>query len=144
MAFISTITGFIEWDTLIRLIVALILSAIVGFEREKTGHPAGLRTHIMVCVTAALLMATAQTLFIGDAIARFGAAIVTGVGFLGAGAIIVYGKEVHGLTTAASVWAIAGIGTVIGLGMYFEAVVASIIMWAVLRFKPIGVKARKR
>jgi putative Mg2+ transporter-C (MgtC) family protein len=125
----------IEWEILFKLFLALTLSSLIGYEREKTSHPAGLRTHIMVCVTSAFLMIVAQNLFVGDSVARVGAGIITGIGFLGAGAIIVYGKEVYGLTTAASIWAIAGLGLIIGLGSYFEAIVAAIFFLAVLQLK---------
>lgn len=129
------INNYIDWDMLIKLFIAIVMSAIIGLEREEKGHPAGLRTHILVGVTAALLVAVFQGFFLGDGIARMAAAIMTGIGFLGAGTIIVYGKHVRGLTTAASIWAVAGLGIVIGLGYFFEAIVVTAVFWAVLHLK---------
>ena len=100
------------------LLLAVFLGGLVGWERERQERPAGLRTHILVCVGAALMT------LVGDAIpnngARIAAQIVTGVGFLGAGTIIreadTLGTPVRGLTTAASLWATAGVGIAVGLG----------------------------
>lgn len=100
------------------LLLAVLLGGLVGWERERQERPAGLRTHILVCVGAALMT------LVGDTIpnngARIAAQIVTGVGFLGAGTIIrendTMGTPVRGLTTAASLWATAGVGIAVGLG----------------------------
>lgn len=100
------------------LLLAVLLGGLVGWERERQERPAGLRTHILVCVGAALMT------LVGDMIpnngARIAAQIVTGVGFLGAGTIIrendTMGTPVRGLTTAASLWATAGVGIAVGLG----------------------------
>lgn len=141
---LEMITNYIDWDVLLKMVLALVFSAIIGYERERTGHPAGLRTHILVCVTSTFLMTAAQGVFLGDATARFAAAIITGIGFLGAGAIIAYGEKVFGLTTAASIWAIAGLGVVVGMGVYFEAIVATLVFFLVLRLKPIEKRKIKR
>ncbi|MCK4589721.1 MAG: MgtC/SapB family protein [Nanoarchaeota archaeon] len=124
-----------DWIIFGQMLLSLVLGGLIGFEREKSSHPAGLRTHILVCVTSAFLMIAFDNLFFGDSVARMGAGIITGIGFLGAGAIIVYGREVFGLTTAASIWATAGLGIIIGLGLYWEAVVAAIFFFIVLRLK---------
>ncbi|MBU0461367.1 MAG: MgtC/SapB family protein [Nanoarchaeota archaeon] len=141
MGILATITSQFDAEVLIRILMALILSGLIGYEREKTGHPAGLRTHILVCLTSAVLMTASQSFFLGDSIARMGAAIITGIGFLGAGAIIGYGREVFGLTTAAGIWSISGLGILIGIGAYFEAVLATIAFLIVLKLKPIEMKA---
>ena len=132
-----------EWGILGQLFAAMALGGLVGFEREKSSHPAGLRTHILVCVTSTVLLIGAQSLFFDDSVARVAAAIITGIGFLGAGAVIIYGREVFGLTTAASIWATAGLGIIVGLGLYWEATVAGIIFFLVLRIKP-KLNRRKR
>jgi len=103
-------------------VLALVLGGLIGLEREWRGHPAGMRTHILVCVGAALI--TLSSIQIGTGLAgpyhgdpgHIAAQIVSGVGFLGAGAIIREGITIHGLTTAASIWATAGIGITIGAG----------------------------
>jgi putative Mg2+ transporter-C (MgtC) family protein len=102
------------------LVVAVMLGGLIGLERELHGHPAGLRTHILVCVGATLMTivsavaATGGTLH-GDP-TRISAQIVSGIGFLGAGAIVREGATVKGLTTAASIWATAGVGIALGAG----------------------------
>jgi len=116
---------------LVRVLVAAALSAVIGLERELHGRPAGLRTHLLVGVGAALVMAAfeAATIFIGspaDALridpGRLAAGVITGIGFLGAGTIIKVGDWVRGLTTAASLWFAAMLGIVAGQGFYILAV----------------------
>ena len=121
----------LELRMLARIALAIALCAIVGLEREFHGRPAGLRTHLLVGGGAALIMiigvafAERTLLHAGDAltldVARLAAGVVTGIGFLGAGTIIRQGDWVHGLTTAASVWFVAGIGIAAGLGLYVIA-----------------------
>lgn len=103
---------------LVKLLVALLCGGIVGFERERFDHPAGLRTHIMVCVGAAIYMLVSVAVA-GERFdpARIAAQVATGVGFLGAGTIIKQGSIVRGLTTAASLWAVAGIGLAAGFSL---------------------------
>ncbi|MHA6253378.1 MgtC/SapB family protein [Oceanobacillus sp. CAU 1775] len=122
---------------LIRLFVILILSGIIGFEREWNHHSAGFRTHILVGLGACLMMLMSLygfTDFIDahDNVrfdpARIPSYVISGIGFLGAGTIIVYGGTIRGLTTAASIWAVAGIGLVVGVGMYGPAVVTTILI----------------
>lgn len=121
----------------LRLFVALLLSGIIGFEREWNRHSAGFRTHILVGVGASLMMSLSLFGFIDfieryDNIrfdpARIPSYVISGIGFLGAGTIIVYGGTIRGLTTAASIWAVAGIGLVVGAGMYGPAIVATSII----------------
>ncbi len=105
-------------EVLIRLALALLASAVVGYERERTKHPAGLRTHMLVCVGAALITLVSIEMFPADH-TKLAAGIVTGIGFLGAGTIFKDKNNVRGLTTAASIWAVAGLGMALGEGAYF-------------------------
>ena len=119
------------------LLLAAVLGALIGFERERADHPAGLRTHILVCVGSALFTIVSAYGFrdfleSGDQViradpTRIAAQIVTGIGFLGAGAIIRQGLSVRGLTTAATLWVAAAIGIAAGAGYYSGAVVATVI-----------------
>ena len=110
-----------------RLIVAVALSGLVGVERELSHHGAGLRTHMAVGIGAALFAAGES---LGDS--RVAAQIVTGVGFLGAGAILRDGMGIRGLTTAAGLWAVAAIGLAAGIGQLDLAVISTLILVAVL------------
>ncbi len=121
-----------------RLIWAVILGGLVGLEREMRRRSAGLRTHILVCVGSTLIMLTSIYVFdiYKDAAnvdpSRIAAGIVTGIGFLGAGAIIRSGSGVHGLTTAASLWVVAGIGMSVGCGFYDAAFVSTALVLIIL------------
>jgi Uncharacterized membrane protein len=106
---------------ILRLTLATICAGIIGLERGRKKRPAGLRTHILVCIGATLIMITGQymrdILHIQDDVSRMGAQVISGIGFLGAGTIIVVGRnEVKGLTTAAGLWACACMGLAIGIG----------------------------
>ena len=107
------------------LLLALLLGGLIGWERERHARPAGLRTHILVCVGAALITQISQSF--GSNGDRIAAQVVTGVGFLGAGTIIREGTGglVYGLTTAASLWAIAGVGMAVGYGGLYAELGAS-------------------
>lgn len=127
----------------LRLVIALILSGIIGFEREMNNQFAGFRTHILVGVGACLMMLLSVFGFIPfmeryDNVrfdpARIPSYVVSGIGFLGAGTIMVYGGTIRGLTTAASIWTVAGIGLVVGSGMYGAAMLATIIILVSLKF----------
>ena len=122
---------------LLRLLLAVICGGAVGLERERKGRPAGFRTHILVCVGAALCMMTNQYLlqYIGQTdTARLGAGVLTGISFLGAGTIMVTGqRQVKGLTTAAGLWASAAMGLAIGVGFYEAALLACVIIFVVER-----------
>ena len=120
-----------------RLLIALVLSGLIGFEREWNNHSAGFRTHILVGVGSSLMMLLSLYGFLNfiemyDNVrfdpARIPSYVISGIGFLGAGTIIVYGGTIRGLTTAASIWAVAGIGLVVGAGMYGPAIVATLII----------------
>ena len=122
-----------------RLFFAAVLGGVIGFERQKHNKRiAGLRTHILVTVGSALIMLVSIYLFEtyeGRASvdpARIAAGVVTGIGFLGAGTIIRSGENVQGLTTAASLWTVSGIGLAVGCGFYIAGCAASIIALATL------------
>lgn len=132
-----------EADTLLRLALAILLGGAIGLERESRGRPAGLRTHILVCLGATIIMiASARMAILSQALppasriqvdpGRIAAGIVTGIGFLGAGAIIRIGDLVRGLTTAGCIWFVAALGITIGQGLYALAVVSTVLALAVL------------
>jgi putative Mg2+ transporter-C (MgtC) family protein len=123
-------------ELLVRLAVSAILGAVVGFEREVTHKPAGLRTHMLVSLGAALFTILSVEYFQLDP-ARVAAGIVTGIGFIGAGSIIATRGRIHGVTTAASLWAVAAIGLAAGLGAYLIAVVATIFVFLILQVKRV-------
>lgn len=127
----------IDWSWVgsiaLRLLIAGILGGIIGFEREHSRQPAGLRTHILVCIGSALVMITSEYLLVYYAgsgsfssdPARMGASVISGIGFLGAGTILRNGGSVRGLTTAAGLWAVACIGLACGIGFYEGALIAT-------------------
>ncbi|WP_320130673.1 MgtC/SapB family protein [uncultured Sphaerochaeta sp.] len=117
---------------IVRLFLATICGGLIGFERERTRKTAGLRTHILVCLGSALVMLVSQYTFTryqtGDP-ARMGAQVISGIGFLGAGTIMVTGRhQVKGLTTAAGLWASACLGLAIGIGFYSGALIGCIFI----------------
>ena len=117
----------------LRLLAAFVLGGVIGLERERRDRPAGLRTHILVTVAAALLMMLSRLVAAEDFDpGRIAAGVVTGIGFLGAGTIIRYGADVHGLTTAATIWAASAVGLTVGIGSYSAAIVATAIIFVTL------------
>lgn len=132
----------------IRIFLAIVIGGIIGYERESSNRPAGFRTHILVCVGAAITSMTELYLLAsissminahpelinivkGD-VGRFGAQVITGVGFLGAGTIIVHRGSVKGLTTAASLWTVACIGIAVGFGFYFLSIASALGVFCIL------------
>ena len=117
---------------ILRLLFAVVLGGIIGFERGRSGRPAGLRTHILVCLGAALAMMTNQYIYEEFGVSdptRMAAQVISGIGFLGAGTILVTGRhQVKGLTTAAGLWATACMGLAIGIGFYKAAIAACIMI----------------
>ncbi|WP_455714328.1 MgtC/SapB family protein [Anaerosporobacter sp.] len=112
---------------IVRMLLALLCGGIIGFDRERKGRPAGFRTHILVCIGSTLVMITSQfiisVLKMGTDPTRMGAQVISGIGFLGAGTILVTPKQhVKGLTTAAGLWACACMGLAIGIGFYEGAI----------------------
>jgi putative Mg2+ transporter-C (MgtC) family protein len=123
-----------QLDLALRLTVGLILGAIIGFERELQRQPAGFRTHSLVALGAALFTVVSAFGFSGDLVdpTRIAAQIVSGIGFIGAGTILQYRGSIRGLTTAASLWSVAAIGTAAGAGLYSVAVVGTLLILVVL------------
>ncbi|WP_432665485.1 MgtC/SapB family protein [Wukongibacter baidiensis] len=127
-------------DVLIRIILSCILGGLIGIERESVNRPAGFRTHILVCMGATLVMLTGIFMFntysdVSDIDpTRLGAQVISGIGFLGAGTIMREGLTVKGLTTAASLWAVACIGLATGSGFYLGSVVATVFVFIILFF----------
>lgn len=139
-------------DTLLRLLVAAVLGSLIGFERERLLWAAGIRTHMLVCVGACLFMIVSAYGFgpvLGQNVvldpSRVAAQVVSGIGFLGAGAILARGEIVKGLTTAASIWTVAAIGLAVGGGLYFAAAVSTVVILAILAgVKPLEELYRER
>jgi putative Mg2+ transporter-C (MgtC) family protein len=134
-----------DWEILGRLLLALVLGGLIGLERESHGRPAGFRTHILVSLGAALVMLLSVYAFSNVNArlppggftydpGRLAAQVVSGIGFLGAGTIMREGVTVRGLTTAASLWVVAGIGMAVGVGSYFPAIVTTLLVVVTLFF----------
>lgn len=136
-----------------RLFLAAFLGSLIGLERERLLWSAGLRTHMLVCVGSCLIMIVSAFGF-SDILgtehvtldpSRVAAQVVSGIGFLGAGAILLRGDVVRGLTTAASVWTVAGIGLAVGGGLYVAAVATTVLILIILvALKPLGQKLKER
>ena len=128
-------------EMILRLLLATALGAIIGFQRERAKKPAGLRTHVLISLGAALFtIASSYGFGIASDPARIAAGVVVGVGFLGAGVILHReGEIVAGLTTAATIWVVAGIGLAAGAGLYLVSVVATaLVLVALLIPRSIG------
>ncbi|MBU4473200.1 MAG: MgtC/SapB family protein [Candidatus Omnitrophica bacterium] len=129
---------FIEMQVLIRLSLSVVLGGLIGLERQLHRRTAGLRTHIVVTLGSCLIMLTSVYVFdiYKDQVpldpARIAAGVITGIGFLGAGAIIQDREKVRGLTTAASLWVAAAIGLAVGCGFYSGAIFTTILVVIVL------------
>lgn len=128
---------------IVRVFLAVFIGGILGLERERKNRPAGFRTYILVCLGAALVMMTNQYVYLyyelGDPV-RMGAQVISGIGFLGAGTIIVTGRnKITGITTAASLWAAACSGLAIGIGFYEGAIICGVVivfvMWGLQSFE---------
>ena len=132
------------YEIFIRLFIALILGGIIGIEREGIRRPAGLRTHILVCIGSSLVMLSGiylSDIFVNRASidpSRLGAQVISGIGFLGAGTILKVNSGVKGLTTAASLWSVAGIGIACGIGFYWGAIICTLlILFSLMAFGKI-------
>jgi putative Mg2+ transporter-C (MgtC) family protein len=121
-----------EVEMILRVLLAAALGAVVGAQREWSGKQAGVRTLPLISMGAAIFSIVSGIGFIGGDPTRIAAGVVTGVGFLGAGAILHREGGVEGLTTAASIWAVAGIGLLVGTGMYVLAVIVTVISLIIL------------
>jgi len=132
---VSSVWTISYWETAYRLLMAVLLGGLIGWERERDAHPAGFRTHILVCLGSALIMLISiygfsefmQEENVQADPARLAAQVVSGIGFLGAGTILRHGFTVSGLTTAASLWVVAGIGLAVGAGYMFGAVLTTVL-----------------
>ena len=120
---------------LLRMGLSLVLGGIIGFERERDSQPAGLRTHMILVVGACLTMILSINIAVltgSEEPARLAAQVVSGIGFLGAGAILRYGYNVKGLTTATTLWTMAIVGMSVGMGYYLVATITTVVIMAVL------------
>src|SRR5512145_1940754 len=130
------------FEIVFRIIAALVAGGLIGLERSHRGRPAGFRTHALVCLASSLLMLVTvyeSHWFPRDSAARvmvdptrMAQGIMTGIGFVGAGAIIKEGFTVRGLTTAASIWITAAIGILTGIGFYFAALIGTVLVLGTL------------
>ena len=130
----ETLKGLNVWSTVFRIFLAVLLGGLIGLERGHHGRAAGLRTHILVCMgsaTAALIgVYSVSILELGGDPMRVAAQVVSGIGFLGVGTIMIRnGEHVTGLTTAAGLWATASIGLAVGIGFYIAAFVAFLFVF---------------
>ena len=143
---LETLNEFNLISTVVRLALALLLGGMLGIERGRKRRPAGLRTYMIVCIASALVMITSQYMMIkygtGDP-ARMGAQVISGIGFLGAGTIIITSRQVKGLTTAAGLWAAACIGLAVGIGFYAGAIACALLVLVVMTVMT-GLDARLR
>ncbi len=114
------------------LLLAVLLGAIIGAERQIDNKPAGLRTNILICLGAAMFTIISREMGGQESATRIAAQIVSGIGFLGAGAIIRDQAGIHGLTTAATIWMVASIGMACGAGFYLHAAIGAGIAFSVL------------
>lgn len=140
-------------EMLARLVIAAALGCLIGFERERLLWAAGIRTHMLVCVGSCLIMIVsaygfASVLSESHVVldpSRIAAQVVSGIGFLGAGSILARGEIVKGLTTAASIWAVAAIGLAVGGGLYLAAIASTVIILLILAgMKPLEEAYRSR
>lgn len=130
--FTNDLNSINDTTIVLRLFLSIFLGGVIGFERGRAGRPAGLRTHILVCLGSAMAIMTNQYIYqkygVGDP-SRMASQVISGIGFLGAGTIIVTGRhQVKGLTTAAGLWATACMGLAIGIGFYKAAIFACILI----------------
>lgn len=123
-------------DMVLRLMLSVLIGGLIGLERERKNHAAGLRTHILVCLGSCLIMILSMYGFADFADeanvrldpARLAAQVITGIGFLGAGTIVITGRSISGLTTAASLWVVMAMGLSVGAGFYVPAGVAAVLV----------------
>lgn len=135
----------VEWELVGRMVVAALAGGLIGLDRQVLNKPAGIRTHMLVAAGSSLFVA-ASILILGEAAlvdgrgdaVRIPAAIVTGVGFLGAGAILRSGERVSGLTTAAGIWVTAAIGVLIGAGFWVVGIAATVIMLVIVNLTALA------
>lgn len=135
--FLDSLRDLTLLSLIVRLLLSVVCGGIVGFDRGKTRHAAGLRTHILVCMGAAAVMVVnlylVQVLHLSTDASRMGAQVVSGIGFLGAGSILVTARsQVRGLTTAAGLWTSACMGLAVGAGYYEAAILMAVLILFIL------------
>ena len=129
-----------EHELVLRLVLGALLGGLIGFERERLSWVAGLRTHMLVCLGATLVMLVSQYAFhnvVYDGLitldpSRVAAQVVSGIGFLGAGTILFLKNTIRGLTTAASLWAVAAVGLAVGGGLYLASICTTLLILLIL------------
>ncbi len=131
---LSIVEGWSVWGMMLRLFLAMFIGTVIGIDRGLKRRSAGVRTHALVCMGSALVMMTAQYMYVhfdpgSMDLSRMGAQVISGVGFLGVGTIIVTGKnQIRGLTTAAGLWTCACLGLAVGIGYVEGAVIALVLV----------------
>ena len=133
----------IEYELIYRILISVALGALIGLERQVTHRPAGLRTHMLVSLGACLFTIIASTSY-SSYPSPILAGILTGIGFIGAGSIIAAGGEIKGVTTAASLWAVASVGFAVGSGNYVLGVVAASIVFLILQLRKVEGRIERR
>ena len=135
-----------DYSLLIRLVVAALLGGIIGFERGGSNHEAGLRTHIILCLGASMIAVLSELMVkqygINSEVMRMSAQVISGVGFLGAGSIIMDGNRIRGITTAAGLWTTAGVGLAVGSGNYILGIATVVDAFRNFRLKTITTKLK--
>ena len=144
-----------NYEILLRLVLAAVLGAVVGLEREVHGRPAGIRTYLLLCMGSALIMVVSELLFVkyeskglADILradpGRIAAQAITGIGFLGAGVILRYKDSIRGLTTAAAIWVACAVGLAIGAGFYlFGGAVTGLTLVSLVGLKALERRLKK-
>lgn len=149
MGFLDGIREVSGLAIIVKVALSLLLGGILGYERGMKNRPAGFRTYMLVCLGASLVMMTNQFIFQfydGGDIVRMGAQVISGIGFLGAGTIMVTGRQqIKGITTAAGMWAAACCGLAIGIGFYEGAVIGGLTIFLIMSgFNKLEISFRKR
>jgi putative Mg2+ transporter-C (MgtC) family protein len=122
-----------EFGMILKLLLSVFLGSLIGYERQIRAKPAGLRTHMLICLGSTLLTVMSLTAFPNADTSRMAAYIIVGIGFIGGGTIFQFKEKVVGLTTAASLWVVASIGIAVGVGYYLLACIATLIVYVILR-----------
>ena len=132
----------IFWEDIIKLLLITLIAVLFGYNRKKRNKPAGVRTNMIVGVISCLIMIIAMKISSseigitnGADPARLGAQVISGIGFLGAGTILKHEDKIEGLTTAACLWGVGGLGLAIGYGLYTLSIISAIIMYIALFIK---------
>ncbi|SFL63402.1 MgtC/SapB family protein [Halanaerobium salsuginis] len=133
----------IDWISIFKLLLSALIAAVIGYDREKSNKAAGIRTNVIVSIISCLIMILSLEVsqdslkfgLNGDP-ARLAAQVISGIGFLGAGTIIKHKDKIEGLTTAASLWGVAGLGLAIGYGLYDISIAASLVIVFSLKISP--------